>query len=224
MSTVISANSTRLNLIFMLYSIMFLVLFMLMIIRSPDGVRISIENELNYSVQNLGVSEQLALEQLTKDRFQRWIYDSGLYPVLYEALAPERQREEIEAWQNKSSYSFLSEGWIWRLLENFQLYSYQITHRLTLMEFWILTMLPMMFAIVMTGYYTWQIKKYQLVASSTTHVRIWLKSLWIMLFLFSIYLITPNIFGLYTIYAPPVLLILVALSISYIMSNFSKTA
>lgn len=223
MSTAISANSTRLNLIFMLYSMMFLIVFALMIVRTPEGVRGSIEKELKYALVMLGSEEQYALETLTKDRFQRWFYDSGFYPGLYNALAPQRQKEGYEEWQNKGSFGFLSEGWIWRLLENFQLYAYQVTHRLTLMEFWILTMLPMMVSIVMTGYYSWQIKKYQLVASSTTHVRLWLKALWLVLFLFSIYLITPNIFGFYTIYAPPVLLVLVALSISYIMSNFSKT-
>lgn len=224
MTTVITASSTRLNLIFMLYSMMFLIVFCLMIVRNPDNVRAGIEHELNYSVVTLGVSEQYLLETTTKERFQRWIFDSGFYPTLYAALAPERQRPEFEQWQSKGSYGFLSEGWIWRLLENFQLYAYQVTHRITLMEFWMLTMLPMMIAIIMTGYYTWQIKKYQLISSSTTHVRLWLKALWIVLFLFSIYLITPNMFGLYTIYAPPVLLILVALSISYIMSNFSKTS
>ena len=85
-------------------------------------------------------------------------------------------------------------------------------------------MLPMMVAVIMTGYYTWRIKQYQLVAASTTHVRLWLKALWMVLFLFSVYLITPNIFGYYTIYAPPVLLVLVALSMSLILSNFSKQA
>lgn len=222
MSTVITASSTRLNLIFMLYSMMFLIVFALMIVRTPEGVRGSIEKELNYTVVMLGPTEQISLETLTKDRFQRWIYDSGFYPGLYRALEPQRQKEGYEEWQKKGSFGFLSEGWIWRLLENFQLYAYQIVHRLTLMEFWILTMLPMMVAIVMTGYYQWQIKKYQLAGASTTHVRLWLKALWIVLFMFSIYLITPNIFGVYTIYAPPFLLVLVALSISYIMSNFSK--
>ncbi|MAA93716.1 MAG: hypothetical protein CML21_04240 [Rheinheimera sp.] len=224
MSTAISANSTRLNLIFMLYSAMFLVVFLLMIVRSPDGVRTSIESELKHAMVMLGTEEQHQLETRTKARFQSWIYDSGFYPGLYKALEPKRQTEGMAEWQSKGSFGFLSEGWIWRLLENFQLYAYQITHRLTLMEFWMLTMLPMMVAVIMTGYYTWRIKQYQLVAASTTHVRLWLKALWMVLFLFSVYLITPNIFGYYTIYAPPVLLVLVALSMSLILSNFSKQA
>lgn len=223
MSTVISANSTRLNLIFMLYSIMFLGVFMLMIVRSPDSVRAGIEAELKYAMVTMGTTEQYELEKMTKGRFQHWFYDSGFYPTLYNAIAPQRQKEGIEEWQKKSSFGFMSEGWIWRLLENFQLYAYQVTHRITLMEFWMLTMLPTMIAIVLTGHYHWKIRQYQLASASTTHVRLWLKALWIVLFLFSIYLITPNIFGFYTIYAPPILLTLVALSMSFIMSNFSKS-
>lgn len=223
MSTVISANSSRFNLIFMLYSMVLLILFLLMVVRSPDGVRKSIEDEMRLTVVMLGTEEQVAMETITNARFQSWVYDSGLYPSMYKMLAPERQREGFEEWQKKGSFGFFSEGWIWRLLENFQLYAYQITHRITLMEFWMLTMLPMMIAIMATGYYKWQIKKYQLISSSTTHVRMWLKTLWMMLFLFSIFLITPNIFGFYTIYAPPILLGLVALSVAYIISNFTKT-
>lgn len=222
MSTAISANSTRLNLILMLYGLMFFIVFLLMIIRSPDGVRESIESELQQAMLMLGVQEQHQLETRTKARFQVWLYDSGFYDGLYKVISPKRQTEGMAEWQSKGSFGFLSEGWIWRLLENFQLYFYQITHRITLMEFWFLTMLPMMVAVVMTGYYTWRIKQYQLVAASTTHVRLWLKALWLVLFLFSIYLITPNIFGFYTIYAPPILLMLGALSMSLILSNFSK--
>ena len=129
MTTVITASSTRLNLIFMLYSMMFLGVFLLMIVRSPDSVRTGIEKELKIAMVTMGTSDQYKLETVTKERFQNWFYDSGFYPTMYDAIAPARQREGFEEWQKKSSFGFMSEGWIWRLLENFQLYAYQITHR-----------------------------------------------------------------------------------------------
>lgn len=223
MSTVISAKGTRLSIIFSLYSIMLLCLFLLMIAREPVNVRAGIEKELKLALVMLGTSDQAYLEGRTKARFQDWLYDSGFYQTLYKAMAPERQSEHMEDWQAKGSFGFLSEGWIWRLLENFQLYFYQVVHRLTLMEFWTITVLPMMTCIIISGYYHWKIKHYQLVSSSTGGVRIWLKCLWFVLFFFSIYLVTPNIFGYYTIYAPPVLLLMIALSISLVIHNFSKT-
>jgi hypothetical protein len=223
MSTVIAAKGTRLSIIFMLYGLMLLFLFLLMVFRTPDTVRANIETELKQALVMLGTADQAELETRTNVRFNAWLYDSGLYHGMYDALAPKRQSSHMEEWQSQSSYGFMSEGWIWRLLENFQLYSYQVVHRVTLMEFWSLTILPMMLCIIASGYYHWKIKHFQLVSSSTGGVRLWLKCLWIMLFLFSIYLITPNIFGYYTIYAPPVLLVMVALSISLIIHNFSKT-
>lgn len=223
MTTVISAQGTRVSLLFMLYSFMFLFLFMLMVVRSPQNVRADIETELRQALVTLGVKDQNQLEDTTKARFQSWIYDSGFYPSIYAAIAPTRQREGLEEWQKKGSYGFLSEGWVWRLLENLQLYSYQITHRLTMLEFWVMTTLPMMICIILSGHYHRKIRQYQLIAASPAHVRVWLKTLWIVLFLFSIYLITPNIFGFYTLFAPPILLGVVALSIALILANFTKS-
>lgn len=206
----------------MLFSLLFLLVFIAMVVRQPENVRSNIEAELMNAKNMLGVEEQLILERTTKSRFQSWYYDSGMYTSLHNMLAPKRQSAAVEEWQKKGSNGFLSEGWIWRFLENFQLYGYQFTHRITIMQFWIITMLPMMIAIVVTGYYTWRIKQYQLTGQSTAKVRMWLKSLWISLLLFSIYLVTPNLIGAYTLYAPPVLLLLVSVSMALIIASFSK--
>lgn len=223
MATVISAKETRLHILIMLYFLVLIALFMLMVIREPEAVRADIEFELHHTVEYLSEQEQLSLDTKAKKRFQSWLYDSGLYESVYGALAPKTQQNYAVQWQSDASFGFLSEGWIFRLLENFQLYFYQVTHRLTLMEFWMLTTLPMVIAIIATGYYSWRIKAYQLIGQSTSSVRIWLKVMWLVLFLFLAYMITPNIFGAYTIFAPPVLLLVVALSISYVISSFSKS-
>ena len=221
MSTVI-AESSRLNVIFTLFSSLFLCIFLAMVIREPESVRMGIEQELADSRVMLGPQEQVYLEQKTKDRFQLWYYDSGLYGMVHRFFAPEKQNKIIEDWQDESSLGFMSHGWIVRFLENFQLYGYQFMHRITMMQFWIVTMFPMMIAIIVTGYYTWKIQQYKLTGQSTAKVRLWLKALWIAFLLFSIYLVTPNLIGIYTLFAPPVLLILVSLSISLIISSFSK--
>jgi hypothetical protein len=222
MSTAIIQDSTRLNLVFMLFGILFLLVFMAMVAREPDNVRADIETELMDSKTMLGAQEQVVLERQTKERFQSWFYDSGMYDFIYKMLAPAKQVDAIEEWQAKSSYGFLSRGWVYRFLENFQLYGYQFTHRITMMQFWMMTMLPMMIAIVMTGYYTWRIKQYQLTGQSTAKVRLWMKAMWFSFLLFSIYLVTPNLIGAYTLFAPPVLLALVSISIALVISSFSK--
>lgn len=222
MATVIVANSSRLNLIYFLFSFLLLCLFSAMVIRDPVAVRKSIEAELNDSRSMLGPVEQAYLERETKQRFQSWYYDSGLYQTVHGFFAPNKQTKIVEEWQSKSSAGFLAEGWIVQFLENFQLYGYQFMHRITMMQFWIVTMLPMMLAIILTGYYTWRIQQYKLTGQSTAKVRMWLKALWISFLLFSIYLVTPNLIGVYTLFAPPVLLALVSLSIALIIASFSK--
>jgi len=193
-----------------------------MVIRPPADVRAQIENELTSKYDYLSASDYQYLEEKINVRFQSWAYDSGFYPFFHKAFYPERQADYAEDWQREASLGMIDGGWIIRMLENMQLFIYQMVHRITLIEFWFFTMLPMMIAIVMTGYYQWRIKQYQLSGSSTGYVRMYLKLLWIILFLFSVYLITPNIFGAYTIYAPPALLLIVALSISLVFTNFSK--
>lgn len=222
MATVIVANSSRLNLIYFLFSFLLLCLFAAMVIRDPSAVRRGIETELNDARTMLGPIEQTYLEKETKRRFQSWYYDSGLYGTVHKFFAPNKQKIIVENWQSKSSAGFLSEGWIVQFLENFQLYGYQFMHRITMMQFWIVTMLPMMLAIILTGYYTWRIQQYKLTGQSTAKVRMWLKALWISFLLFSIYLVTPNLIGAYTLFAPPVLLTLVSLSIALIIASFSK--
>jgi hypothetical protein len=199
-------------------------LFMLMIIREPEAVQKDIETEMHHTIDYLSVQEQVSLENRTKIRFRSWLYDSGLYQAVYGAIAPSTQKNYAVEWQKNASLGIISEGWIFKLLQNFQLYFYQFAHRATLLEFWFLSTLPMVVAIVTTGYYSWRIKAYQLISQSTSSVRIWLKVLWIVLFMFLGYLITPNIFGAYTIFAPPVLLFIVALSVSYVISNFAKSS
>jgi hypothetical protein len=222
MATVIVADSSRLNLIYFLFSFLFLCLFVAMVFRDPVAVRSSIEAELNDARTMLGPIEQTYLESETKKRFQSWYYDSGLYDTVHKLFAPSKQKVIVENWQAKSSAGFLSEGWIIQFLENFQLYGYQFMHRITMMQFWIVTMLPMMLAIILTGYYSWRIQQYKLTGQSTAKVRMWLKALWISFLLFSIYLVTPNLIGAYTLFAPPVLLVLVSLSVALIIASFSK--
>lgn len=222
MSTSILAKETRMHLVFAIYVIVMLGLILQMLIRPPEDVRGSIENELVTATDYLSSDDYHYLNNRINVRFQSWIYDSGFYPAIHKALYPERQADYAEQWQHNASLGLLSRNTLLRMLENLQLFSYQIVHRMTLIEFWLLTMLPMMAAVVMTGYYQWRIKHYKLVGTSTSYVRLYMKVLWVILFMFSLYLITPNVFGPYTIYAPPVLLFIVACTISLVIKNFAK--
>lgn len=217
------ANFTPLHVLFMMYAMVIVSLFVLMIFRDPVSLQADIQTEMDHTVEYLSQSEYQLLDDKTKARYQSWMFDSGVYPTLYDALAPDEQRDYAKRMQEGASLGVLKDSRLFTILKNFKLYFYQITHRITLMEFWLATLLPMLIAVIATGYYKWRIKAYQLTGQSTAGVWIWLKVLWLMLFLFLAYAITPNLFGAYSIFAPPTLLLVVALSISYVISSFSKS-
>jgi len=223
MTTAVLEKETRIHLIIYLYLMVFIALFLLVIIRQPDQLKLDIKTEMEYTVKYMSVLEYADLQSRINNRYQSWLHDSNIYAGVYKALAPTRQKKYAEEWQENSSAGFVSNVTMHRIIDNFELYFYQITHRITLMEYWMLLMLPLMIAIIFTGYYRWRIKLYQLIGQSTSLVRIWLKVMWLMLSLFLVYLITPNLFGPYSVFAPPVLLLVMALSVSFIISSFTKT-
>lgn len=222
MSTSILVKETRLHLLFMLYVMVFMGLFLQMIIRPAENVRFEIQDELSSMNNYLTTTDFTHLEQRTHTRFQSWMYDSGFYPFIDNALRPEEQKQYATEWQEKASFNLISDANLLRFLENLQLFSFQIVHRITLMEFWLIALFPMCIAITATGYYHWQMKQYQLAGSSVNHVRGYMKLIWLTLFVLCVYLITPNVFGAYTIFAPAVLLLTIATATSLILSNFSK--
>jgi cobalamin synthase len=135
---------------------------------------------------------------------------------------PEAQKAYATEWQRNASGGLIDEVWLLRLLENFQLFSYQMIHRMTLLQFWLFALLPMCIAIVATGYYHWRIKQYQMGGSSVNYVRGYMKLMWLTMLVLCVYLITPNLFGPYTIYAPAFLLLTIATTLSLVFSNYSK--
>lgn len=222
MSTAILGSENRLHLIWTLNVVVICAIFILCLFQNPKTVRASIETELKYSSQQLQ-SEFKEIERLNLDRYNRWWIESGLQRFVHQLLPEKEQSDYAKHMQENASLGYIADITLTKFVENVELYLYQIIHRLTLLQFWCLTMLPFMAAVVITGYYHWRIKFYSLTGQSTTSVRLWLKISWIVIFIFSIYLITPNLFGTYTVFAPPILLALLSIMISYILKNFSKS-
>jgi len=223
MTTAVLEKETRVHLIIFLYFMVFIALFLLIIIRQSEPLKSDIKTEMEYTVKYMSGPEQNELQTRINKRYQKWLYDSNIFSVVYDALAPTGQKQYAKEWQENASAGLISNSNMHRIIINFELYFYQIVHRITLMEYWFYLMLPLMFAVIATGYYRWRIKLFQLIGQSTTLVRIWSKALWLVLSLFLVYLITPNLFGPYSVFAPPVLLLVIALSISFIISSFTKS-
>ena len=192
MSTAILEKETRVHLIGWLYFSVLLALFMLILIRDSKDVNDDIEMEMMHMIDYMSVPEYTELQSRIIKRYEYIMVEKKVYEAVYDLLAPIGQKSYAEQWQENASAGFVSNHTLFRIIENFRLYSYQIIHRVTLMQYWTTLMLPLIVAILFTGYYRWRIKLYQLIGQSTSLVRIWMKVMWLMLSLFLIFLITPN--------------------------------
>ncbi|WP_240224671.1 DUF4400 domain-containing protein [Rheinheimera hassiensis] len=218
MTTVITKNASRFNVIYVILALLGLYAFAMIVIKDTPQYKVAIEAELNYVLEKMPEAEGQHLESVTQGRFQRWLYDSGAFYKLKSMFMP----KDVQ-YQEEMSKGIFSVKRVHQVLNNLQYLVYQFIMRITLVEFWLYTMLPMMVAMVVTGYYNWKKKTYQLGGQSVNVVRLWLKVGWGFLLLMSSYLVIPNIAGAYTLFAPPLLMFIMALAISKIIQSFHKS-
>lgn len=218
MTTVITKNVSRFNIIYMLLALLGLYAFAMIVIKDTPQYKVAIESELDFVLDKMPEAEAKHLESVTQSRFQRWFYDSGAFYKLKSMFMP----KDVQ-YQEEMSKGIFSVKRVHQVLNNLQYLVYQFIMRITLVEFWLYTMLPMMVAMVATGYFNWKKKAYQLGGQSVNVVRLWLKVGWGFLLLMSTYLVIPNIAGAYTLFAPPLLMFIMALAISKIIQSFHKS-
>jgi hypothetical protein len=75
---------------------------------------------------------------------------------------------------------------------------------------------------MVSGYYKWRIKKYQLGGSSTGKGRLWLKVAWMLSIGFIVMLIVPPFIVSLSIYTPVVFFLVASLAVSNYIASFAK--
>lgn len=218
MTTAITSQVSRFNLIYIIVTMLAFYAFAMMFIKDTDSFRQGVEQELTYILEKVPSKEAEYLQSVTTFRYQRWLHQSGVFAEMRRMFMP----KQIDYMEDMSK-GVLSRDWNVRFLNNMQYMFYQFVMRLTLLEFWLYTMLPMSIAIVMTGYFNWKKKLYQLGGHSVNVVRLWLKIGWLFLLLLCSYLVVPSFAGVYALYAPPVLMVVLAFTISKVIESFHKS-
>ena len=99
---------------------------------------------------------------------------------------------------------------------------YQCLFRLSLMQYWSLTLLPIVFAMFYEGYKTREIKMYEFGMTSGKRQMIWLKLMAFFVFMMNLYLILrySSNFGPYY---PPIVVLLSAYTLKKTISHVSKS-
>lgn len=215
--TAITASIGRFNMIFTGVTLIICYAFLMLLITDAKEYQRAVESEVLFTVGSLTASESEYILQKTRQRQQKWIYDSGFYPSLKKMFLP----KEVPYIEELTKGVF-STKWNYRALMNVQYLAYQLIHRLTMLQFWLMTLLPLMAAIVITGFYQWRIKQYQLGGHSVSVVRIWTKAIWVVFAVLATYLVVPNVGGAYSLFAPPIVLVFAAVGVGQIIKSFNK--
>lgn len=214
MSTVISNKITRFQMMNIMFGILLMYVMGLLIIKDNEAYQTEVENELRYVKQTLSKQEWAKLYDETLDRYEKLLQESGALDTIKELFLPIESSSEV----NKA----FSGEWNFRAVNNFQILVYQLLHRVTLMQYTLMLFLPLMLAIIFTGYNKWRINRFALGGQSTRAVRIWLKMVWITTSMFIAYIVVPVPIVELSLIIPPALLVLFAMAISQIIQSFDK--
>lgn len=215
MSTLMSSKLTRWGVFHLLTSVSLLVMCIVMLVQDTDKYRHQLETEAIAVRDAIGSDSWSIVDKRAKSRHQSIYYDSGFFESLVNTFLGDPDDYISRNVKNTGSMQK-------RFVNNTQLLSYQIFFRLTILEFWIYLLAPFCICIVITGYYKWRTKHYQLGGSSTGIDRISMRIMWILFISFSIMLILPPIFGSVSAYAPLFIFITSSFVISNYVANFAK--
>lgn len=99
---------------------------------------------------------------------------------------------------------------------------YQIFFRLSLLQYWGITILPFVIAVIMEGYWVRKIKMYEFEQASAVKQQIWLRSFFFLGFMLNLYMLLPFSTGFGQFY-PPIVLIIMAFIAKNTITHVTKT-
>lgn len=216
-TTAISSSRGRAWMIFTIVSALLMTCFAMLVLTDIPKYKSAVEKEAMQTSLWLDAEAANKINDKVNDRQRKWIYESGFYPTIRDALKP-KHVQYIE----DTSKGVFSTRWIERILMNGQYLAYQFIHRVTMLEFWLWSLSPLMAAIVITGVFKWRIKQYQLGGQSVNMTRLWIKVFWVLGAALSAYLFSPSIVGVISIYVPAVFLVLTAFATAQVIQSYNK--
>lgn len=212
-ATAITAKSSRIQTLIFIGVFMLGAIFVMLLMRDHAPYNASVTSELQLVRDAISQNDWTKLNTKTVERYERWFHDSGIYQYVFEALVPTQDTEFDVMFSGK---------WNERLALNVQVFAYQITHRLVMIEYWLWLLLPAMIAIIWTGVNVFRSKIYIIGGVKPNVVRLYLKGGWLLINVFLIYLAMPNFLGSWAPFAPAAFLIMFSMLIMGIIQAFHK--
>lgn len=168
---------------------------------SNETFRNNLNIEINSAREHLHADDWQKIEVAMNARFERMAIRSGFMHWLSVGMLPAAGTED------NFINNLLPNGINYRFVNNVQYTLYQASFRWHMMQFWILTMLPVVIAFSVTGYYRWKIKHFSMDSGKTIAIKLVLSGLITLVSALIFYMIAPS-FGLPGSYYIPAFIIL----------------
>lgn len=115
-------------------------------------------------------------------------------------------------------------SFLYTMAKNIPLLIFQTLYRWNLLVGWLLIFLPFLVAMLADGMYQWKLKRYVFGKVTVQFYRVWFRAFWLIGFLTSIYLVTPNmsLFNNVAQLFPPAALFILGVSLNRLWANYQK--
>jgi len=216
MATAITQKHTRAQVLNIMLVLCMAAIVASMFVMDTERYQEFVISEISEIRDTFDEREWRYLESRAKARHQHWLYDTGLFDWIQRSFLPRNYGYDPvnETFENK---------WLYQWVNNLQIIVYQAFMRLTVMEHWFFTMLPLVVATLGTGYYQWKIKGYYMGGTNAPVIRLYLKAAWYLSMSFVVYITIPNFLHLHNPYVPPTIIVLLAFVGSRVIANYHKT-
>lgn len=216
MSTVIANKKiSRLQIYNVIFASLVFYVFTMLILKDEATYQEQLITELGYIEAHASDGVWLSIDKRARDRHQKYLYSSGAYGVIKKWFLPKESDSPVN--------NTFSGKWNYRAVTNIQVLHFQVMHRFSAMEHWVVELFFFSVAMIAWGYNQWRAGKYRLGGASVNRVRLWLKLLWLTVGMILTFVVSPNIFGEYTYYAPAVFIIVLSFAVSKLIQSFNKS-
>ncbi|GIU41068.1 hypothetical protein TUM3794_20640 [Shewanella colwelliana] len=151
--------------------------------------------------------------------YYKYYENSGLREKVDLTLTPKGDYKLKQIVKNYKGESVLQ-----RAATNIHIMSYQIIYRVTVIQYWIWLMLPLLFAMIYEGYTARKIRLYEPEQISIKGSRLWTRSIVYLILISFTYLVLPNLLGQYAPWYPVATLFLTGYAIRNTVKNYMKVA
>ena len=216
MSTVIANKSiSRFQIYNIIFAGLIFYVFSMLVLKDEATYQAQLLTELGHIESHASKGVWLSIDKKARDRHQKYLYSSGVYGLIQKWFIPIESDSPVN--------NTFSGKWNYRAVTNIQVLHFQVMHRFSAMEHWMVELFFFSLATIVWGYNRWRAGQYRLGGASVNRVRLWLKLLWFSVGMLLTFAVSPNLFGEYTYYAPAVFIIVLSFAVSKLIQSFNKS-